>query len=196
MNKNEIVDALEPLIKAFDDLGILYYIGGSVASSAYGISRTTLDVDMVLSLLPDHIPLLVRKLKSSYYIDPDMITDAIQKHSSFNLLHLATMLKIDVFILQDKPYPQKAFERKIQDKLDDSPEALSIYLCTPEDVILNKLEWYKAGGEVSERQWSDIIGVIKVQGDSLDKEYLKFWSKELEVFYLLEEAFIETGIKL
>ena len=196
MNKNEIVDALEPLIKAFDDLGILYYIGGSVASSAYGISRTTLDVDMVLSLLPDHIPLLVRKLKSSYYIDPDMITDAIQKHSSFNLLHLATMLKIDVFILQDKPYPKKAFERKIQDKLDDSPEALSIYLCTPEDVILNKLEWYKAGGEVSERQWSDIIGVIKVQGDSLDKEYLKFWSKELEVFYLLEEAFIETGIKL
>lgn len=126
----------------------------------------------------------------------EMINDAIRKESSFNLIHLETMLKIDVFISKNQPYSQKALERKIQDKLEDDPNTIDIYLCSPEDIILSKLEGYKSGGEKSERQWLDVLGVIKVQGDILDKSYLKMWAKELSVFNLLEKSFKECGVVL
>ncbi|OGU33429.1 MAG: hypothetical protein A2057_16740 [Ignavibacteria bacterium GWA2_35_9] len=196
MERDEILGALEPVIKTFDELGILYYIGGSIASSAYGMPRTTLDVDLVTALTPLNITPLVDKLKEEYFIDAEMINDALITKTSFNILHLKTMLKIDVFILKDKPYQQKAFERKIKDRLEEKPDALSVYLCSPEDVIINKLEWYKSGGEISERQWLDILGVIKVQGNSLDKEYLTKWSKELGVEDLLKKSFNESNLNI
>lgn len=196
MKRNEIVAALEPVIKALNELGLLYYIGGSVASSAFGIARATLDVDLILQMGSYHITQLINKLKNEYYIDEAMINDAIRTESSFNLIHLETMLKIDVFISKNQPYPQKALERKIQDKLEDDPNTINVYFCSPEDIILSKLEWYKSGGEISERQWFDVLGVIKVQGDNLDKSYLKMWAKELGVFNLLETSFEECGFNL
>jgi hypothetical protein len=196
MNKNEIISAIEPIINAFDELRIPYYIGGSIASSAYGTARSTLDVDLVINLLPAHIKPLTEKLKNEYYVDVEMIEDAIKTKSSFNLLHLQTMLKIDVFILKDHAYSYKEFERKVKDKLEDDEKAINIYLCSAEDIILNKLEWYKLGGEISERQWSDILGVIKVQSENLDKEYLINWAKQLEVFDLLVKSFDKCNIKL
>ncbi|OGU36805.1 MAG: hypothetical protein A2068_08150 [Ignavibacteria bacterium GWB2_35_6b] len=196
MKKNEIIVALEPVIKAFDELGILYYVSGSIASSAYGNARATLDVDLVLNLMPQHIQPFIDRLQDKYYIDKEMIVDALRTQSSFNIFHLDTMLKIDIFILKDKPYSRKAFERKIKDKLEDDQDTIGIYLCSPEDIILNKLEWYKLGGEVSERQWLDILGVIKVQSDNLDKEYLKNWAAQLSVYNLLEEVFTECNLLL
>jgi hypothetical protein len=193
---NEIISALEPIIKVFDELKILYYIGGSIASSAYGTARSTLDVDLITNLLPLHVKPLTKKLKDEYYIDSQMITNAIETKSSFNLLHLKSMLKIDVFILKDRTYSYKEFERKIKDKLEEDEKTISIYLCSPEDIILNKLEWYKLGGEMSERQWSDILGVIKVQNEKLDIEYLKRWSKQLQIFDLLLKSFSECNLQL
>jgi len=128
MKKNEIISALEPVVNAFNEFGILYYVSGSVASSAYGIARSTLDVDLVSNLSPFHIQPLVKKLEDEYFIDGGMIADAIKTKSSFNLIHLKTMLKIDVFILKDQPYPQKAFERKVKDKLDDDPNSINIFI--------------------------------------------------------------------
>lgn len=191
MNKSDIATILEPVVKTFEELGVLYYVGGSVASSAYGIARATLDVDLVSNLQSYQVNLLVEKLKPAYFIDSEMIYDAIKTRSSFNIIHLDSMMKIDVFILIDKPYPQKAFERKRIDTLDDEADSIKMYLCSPEDIILNKLEWYKAGNQVSERQWLDVLGVIKVQGDSLELEYMKRWAKELDVLDLLEKALIE-----
>ena len=196
MQKNEIAAALEPVISAFDDLGLSYYIGGSLASSAYGVARSTLDVDLVLELETFHIQPLVSKLKGEYYIESEMINDAIKEKTSFNIIHLKSMLKIDVFILKDQLYSKKAFERKIKDKLDEEAGSINIYLCSPEDIILHKLEWFKSGGEVSERQWLDIQGVIKVQFNKLDKDYLKWWAKQLGVFSLLEKSFSECDIDL
>ncbi len=196
MQKNEIATALEPVINAFNELGLSYYIGGSIASSAYGIARSTLDVDLVLELNTFHIQPLVNKLKGEYYIETEMIKDAIKKKTSFNIIHLKSMLKIDVFILKDQLYSKKAFERKIKDKLDDEVESINIYLCSPEDIILHKLEWFKSGGEVSERQWLDILGVIKIQFENLDKNYLKMWAKQLGVLSLLEKSFSECNINL
>jgi len=195
MQKNEITIALEPVINAFNDLGLSYYIGGSIASSAYGIARSTLDVDLILELDTSLIQPLVNKLKGEYYIDPEMINDAIKKKTSFNIIHLKSMLKIDVFILKDELYSKKAFDRKVKDKLDDDAESIYIYLCSPEDIILHKLEWFKSGGEVSERQWLD-LGVIKIQFEKLDKDYLKMWAKQIGVFSLLEKSFSECNIDL
>jgi hypothetical protein len=196
MKQNEIVAALAPVIKAFDEAGIQYYIGGSIASSAFGIARATLDVDIVSKLGYEHIKPLINILKNEYYIDEEMIKDAIKKEFSFNLVHLGTMLKIDVFILKKRNYEQKAFERKILEKFSDDPEALEVYLCSPEDIILTKLDWYKSSGEVIEQQWRDILGVIKIQTYKLDKSYLKTWAKELDVYDLLKRGFEECNIDL
>ena len=194
MKKSEIQEALKPIVKIFEELGISYYIGGSVASSVYGIARATMDIDLVSNLNQTHINLLVQKLKHLYFIDENMILDAIKTNSSFNIIYLETMMKIDIFILRGKKYYKKAFERRRKDFISDEPDSIQVYLCSAEDTILNKLEWYKSGGCISERQWKDILGVIKVQGDLLDKEYLTNWSKELGVSELLEKAMLEGKV--
>jgi hypothetical protein len=195
MKKGEIQEALKPIVRTFDELGISYYIGGSVASSVYGIARTTMDIDLVSNLNKNHITLLSQELKHSYFIDENMILDALKTSSSFNLIHLETMLKIDVFILKEKEYYQRAFERRRKDFISDEPDSIQVYLCSAEDTILSKLEWYKSGGCISERQWKDILGVIKVQNDLLDKEYLTSWAKQLGVSDLLEKAMLEGKVE-
>jgi len=194
MKKPDILVALDPIRKAFKKLGISYYIGGSVASSAFGIARATLDVDLVSDLKSHHADSLVEMLESDYYIERDMILDAIKRRSSFNLVHLGTMLKVDIFIIGDRPYDQSAFQRKRKDALDEEHEADEFYLASPEDVILNKLEWYRMGGESSERQWHDVVGIMQVQGDLIDRNYLHHWALELNISDLLEKAFRDAGI--
>ena len=194
MKKPDILTALEPVIKAFKKLSIPYYIGGSVASSAYGIARATLDVDLASCLKTQHVHSLVETLEPDYYIDKEMILDAIKRHASFNLIHLGTMLKLDIFITKDRPYDRSAFQRKRKDTLEETKGATEFYLASPEDVILNKLEWFRMGREVSERQWHDVLGIMKVQGDLIDKEYLRNWAAELKILDLLEKAFDDAGI--
>lgn len=194
MKKPDILTALEPVIKAFEKLSIPYYIGGSVASSAYGIARATLDVDLASCLKTQHVHSLLEMLEPDYYIDKEMIVDAIKRRSSFNLIHLETMLKLDIFITQDRPYDRSAFQRKRKDTLEEAKGAAEFYLASPEDVILNKLEWFRMGREVSERQWHDVLGIMKVQGDLIDKEYLRNWASELKILDLLEKAFEDAGI--
>jgi len=196
MKTLEILSALVPVINAFEKFSIPYYISGSIASSIHGMARATLDIDIVADIKLHHISLLKQELEKSYYIDEDMIKEAIQNSSSFNLIHLETVIKIDVFIFKDVPYHQNAFERKIKDTLPDSAENTEFYFSSPEDIIISKLQWYELGGKVSERQWLDVIGVIKVQGDSLDKNYLRVWAKKLGIFKLLKNAFHDAEIQL
>lgn len=195
MREPDLLAAIGPVAEAFEKLGVLYYIGGSVASSAYGVARATLDVDMVSDLKPQHVGFLARMLESSYYIDEDAILEAIRRHSSFNLIHLETMIKVDVFIVGDQPYPQHALRRRRKDTLAEDQQAVEFYLASSEDIVLIKLDWYRMGGEVSERQWSDVVGVLKVQEKSLDREYLRHWASELKLTGLLEQAFRDAGIQ-
>ena len=195
MKNPDILAATEPVAEAFEKLGILYFIGGSVASSAYGIARSTMDVDMVSDLKPKHVGSLVRMLEPSYYIDENMILDAIRKCSSFNIIHLETMLKIDVFISKNAPYDIETFKRRRKDTLDEEQRTSEFYIVSPEDIVLNKLAWFRLGGDVSDRQWNDVLGVLKVQKDSLDKKYLQHWASELKVQDLLEKAFQDAGIE-
>ena len=117
-----------------------------------------------------------------------MIKDAIQRVSSFNLIHLQKMIKIDVFIHQNQPYQKEAFQRKRKDTLEDSKDAQEFYFSSAEDIILNKLQWYEMGDKVSERQWLDVTGVIKVQGKNLDLEYLRKWAEKFDLLNLLKKS--------
>jgi hypothetical protein len=193
VKKNDILSAIDMVIECFGRLGIDYCIGGSVASSAYGIARATMDVDLIAKIETKHVNNLVKALEKNYYIDAGMITNAIQEKSSFNLIHLETMIKIDVFILRDQPYDLKAFDRRQTDTLDEE-SARRFYLSSPEDVILSKLQWYHLGGRLSQQQWKDVLGVLKVQGDRLDLKYLKYWASELKLSDLLNGSFNDAGI--
>lgn len=196
MTNPDILLAIKPVIKAFDRLSIPYYIGGSVASSVYGMARATMDVDIIADMALAQVPSLVGLLRDEYYIDEQTINRAVSDTSSFNLIHLETMLKIDVFILKRDSYHKSAIARRLKDRLVEDDQNSAFFLCSPEDVILSKLRWYEAGGRPSERQWLDVLGVIKVQGDSLNREYLVKWSNTLGVFDLLGQAFCESGVKL
>jgi hypothetical protein len=191
MNDSDIVQTVKPIIAVFDRLGISYYIGGSVASSAFGMARSTLDVDVVAQMGDAEVRPLVEGLKDVFYVSETAVFQAVRNRTSFNVVHLETMLKVDVFVLKQREYDQQAFERRRKEYLDTESQDATVFFSSPEDIILNKLEWFKTGGEVSERQWGDILGVIKVQSEELNKEYLRTWATKLGVSRLLEKAFAE-----
>jgi hypothetical protein len=181
----DIIVALSAVVDALEEIGVRYHVGGSVASSAQGIARSTLDVDIVADLRESHASRLARLLEGEFYVDVDMIRDAVRRESSFNVIHLATMMKVDVFAIKTRPYSRQAFERMQTATLEDRRGAREFYLCSPEDTILAKLEWFEMGGEVARRQWDDALGVIRVQGESLDRGYLERWAAELGLAELL-----------
>lgn len=193
LSTEEIEQALIPLVEACEQLGITYYVGGSVASSAHGILRQTEDVDVVVDLQFQHVRPLVRLLEAVYYIDADTIREAIHHRSSFNVIYQETVVKIDVFIPKQRQF-------SLQERLRARVGVLAkgtrpFYVSSPEDIILNKLEWYKMGNEISIRQWKDILGTLNTKAAELDLDYLEQWAANLKVSDLLQRALGEAGLK-
>ncbi len=188
MQFSDAVAAVTPVVAELERLGVKYYIGGSVASSAYGFSRATVDVDIIADLGLKHIDPLVDALQSAYYIDAHMIADAILRKSCFNVIHLPTSFKVDVFAVKNRPYDRMALQCGHKDLLDENDPSSEFFLASPENVVLSKLEWFRLGEEVSEQQWRDVIGVLKVQENLLDRKYLEKWATELGIADLLEKA--------
>ncbi len=181
------------VVEVLESLGIPYWIGGSLASALHGVARSTLDTDLVADLKPEQVEKFVSKLEPAFFIDIEMILDAILHQGSFNIIHRDSMFKVDVFILKARLFEQAQLQRRTVQTVSMDPERV-VYVCTPEDIILAKLEWYQLGGEVSERQWRDIIGVLKVQSGRLEIEYLRQWAVFLGVSQLLERAFAESNV--
>jgi len=190
----DVFDALKPVVRAFQRLGVTYFIGGSIASTSYGIARATIDIDLVADLKAEHIEPLVEELQAAYYIDAAAVEDAVSRRSSFNLIHLETIIKIDVFIPKSDPFDLMTFGRARERLLASDRGGDLFTVASPEDVVLRKLDWYRTGGEVSERQWGDVIGVLKVQAEALDRAYLAEWAVRLGVSDLLERALADAGL--
>jgi hypothetical protein len=190
----EAITAMIAVVDALINLGIPYYIGGSVASSAHGVIRSTLDADIVVDMHLINVAPLADLLRGQYYLNINTMREAVHRQSCFNMIYLPTMFKVDIFVTKDRPYSREAFQ-KIQSKVFDEGTGRQFYVASPDDTILAKLEWYRLGDEISDRQWSDIIGVMKVQGDALDRAYLEKWAAELGVDDLLTRAWQESSDK-
>jgi hypothetical protein len=183
-----IVAALGPVLDLLRKLGIRHFVGGSVASSAHGVARASLDGDIVAEFGPTDVSAFVAALRDTYYVPEERIRDAVGRRGSFNLIHLATMLKVDVFVSRGRPFDHRALERCETALLEGTPLPIS----SAEDTVLAKLEWYRKGGEVSERQWEDVLGVLRATADTLDVSYLRQGAVELGVSDLLSRALQES----
>lgn len=174
---------------AFDALGIEWLIGGSVASSLHGVPRATQDLDLVADLSFAHAEPLVERLTDDFYIDLDMVIEAIRRRSSFNVIHFATASKVDVFALKRDPISRNEMRRRVVHEVDFG-EIVRLPVASPEDTILHKLNWYRQTGESSDRQWRDILGVIETVDEDLDRDYLRRQAAAWDLTALLEEAFL------
>jgi len=177
---------------ALEALSVQYAIGGSFASALHGVMRATMDVDLVANLQQEDVAPFVQALGDAFYADAEMMRGAIAQHRSFNIIHLDTMFKVDVFVARPRDFDRAQLTRRQLHLLGEEPERWA-YVASAEDTILAKLEWYRLGGETSERQWRDALGVIRVQGERLDRTYMRQMAIELGVADLLARALDESG---
>jgi hypothetical protein len=191
--ETELLAAVAGVVRAFEKLGVDYLIGGSVASSVFGEPRQTVDADLLARLSIRHAEALVRELSGAYYTDLPAISAAIHNQGSFNLIHLETMSKVDVFVSWRSPFGRSQLSRR-EKKSVGQVNPLELYFASAEDTVLAKLDWYRKGGGVSDRQWRDLLGVLKVQAGALDRAYLEHWAGELRVADLLRRALDEADL--
>jgi hypothetical protein len=175
--------ALAELTAALDRLGIRYAVGGSLASSAHGAFRATLDGDLIALITPRQARSLTDALGQSWYADQDTIERALGAGRAFNLIHMGSALKFDIFPATSDFHLTQLERAGVTQVL----ERINCVVTTAEDILLAKLRWYADGGEVSDRQWNDIVGLLATN-ESLDNEYVESWAARLGVRALLERA--------
>jgi hypothetical protein len=166
-----------------DALGVAWVIGGSIASSVHGEPRSTQDVDMVVALRVGDVTPFAKAMSRDYYVDADAMRFAVTAGESFNAVHFTSAIKVDFFVAGDDPFEAERLRRRQRIEM---PNGGVLYVDTAEHTLLRKLEWYRRGGEVSERQWRDVQAIARIQGDRLDLEHLRLWASRLGVTDLLE----------
>ncbi len=189
MEHTEIVQQMIGILVRLD---IPYALGGSWASSLLGKMRFTTDADFTVEPFLGKEAAFCAAFSDDYYISLPMIQDAIRRRSSFNVIHWSSGFKIDLFVRKDRPFEKAVMMRRHPHIVAEGQEVM---LVSAEDIILLKLEWYRLGGGASERQWSDVLGVIQMQADRLDADYLDRWAADLGVSDLLQRARQESGVR-
>ena len=190
---DDLVAALAPVSAALNKLGVRHYVGGSVASSFHGVSRSTMDVDLVADMTDSHVSEFLQCFGADFYVSPVAVRDAIRRKSCFNLIHLPTSFKVDVFVSCLRPFDISAMNRAKIENLGEN-QALQIRIATPEDAIISKLEWYRKTNETSERQWDDVSRLLKLLGDAADLVYLRASAESVGVQDLLEKLFLTLSV--
>ena len=189
---DDLVTALTPFIDLLDRLGVVWYVGGSVASTVHGHFRATNDIDVIADLREEYAAAIREALEADHYVDEESIRTAVRRRSSFNLVHFGTGLKIDVFVAPDSGYEASVRARRVSEPFGDGRGARRLWIASAEDTILSKLVWYRRGGGVSDSQWRDVQGVIELRDRELDLDYLHRWAPALGVVDLLEQALAEA----
>lgn len=180
------LDLVRQLATILDDLAIPYALGGSMASSLIGEPRSTVDVDIAIKLRSDSEHALLERVTSEFYVPVDAAQIAIQSNSSFNLIDTAHGLKVDLFVLGDSLLDRMQIERRVKIAVPHTPNG--IWVTAPEDQILRKLDWYRKADGASDRQWSDVVGILRMNVASLDQDYLKHTATAVDLADLLTAA--------
>ncbi len=177
--------------RILEERAIPYVLVGSLASSMHGMYRSTADIDILADVRPEQVRPLLEALQESFYVDEHAMREALTQRSSFNVIHLDSVFKVDIFLPKTDEFAWAQLERRQLRRI--SPDAKdAVYVATAEDTVLAKLRWYRLGNEVSDTQWNDVVGIIGASGESLDRDYMRVWAVKLEVADLFEKAFAEA----
>jgi len=187
---NDDISVALKVVRVLELLEVPYLIGGSLASSTHGLTRATANADILADLKGNHIDDFVEALETDFYVSKDSVVEAISRCSSFNLIDYATGFKVDIFTPKNRNFDRMQLSNRVQLAVSTDETA---FFASPEDTVIAKLEWYRAGAEVSDRQWNDISGVIKMQGANLNLEYMQERAKELGVSDLLDRVLEQAG---
>lgn len=189
-------DVLDPrevalrVARAFEALGIEYALGGSVASSMQGEPRATNDIDSAVRLREDQVAPLIASLGPDFAVDDVALRDAVRAGGSDNIFFLPDAMKVDLYVRGGTPFDDSELARRqrLAIRLGDE-----LFVATPEDNVLRKLLWFRKGGETSDRQWRDILGIMRVSSGELDWGYLQTWAPRLGVADLLDRIRRQAG---
>lgn len=171
-------------------LAVPFVVGGSLASSVHGEPRSTLDVDLVVGLRPQDVEPLLASVRPTYYLDADVLADAVRTAGTVNAVHLTAGIKVDLFVAGADPFEAERLRQRVAVPVGPGAADL-LWVDTPEHTILRKLEWYRRGGEQSDRQWRDVRAIAAVQGEALDWGLLSLWSGHLGVVDLVQRLWLE-----
>lgn len=184
------LSVLSQVSVVLEELGIRYVLVGSLASSLHGMYRSTNDIDILADVQAEQVLPLLEVLQKNFYVDESAMREAIKLRGSFNAIHFDSVFKVDIFIPKYDEFAQSQLQRR-QKRTIPNTEA-EVYVATAEDTILAKLRWYRAGEEVSNSQWTDVVGVLGTNEGALDIDYLKMWAEKLGLSDLLNKAINES----
>ena len=179
-------DLVCQMAEILDDLGVPYALGGSMASSLLGEPRSTVDVDMAVRLDGTAGEALLERVGALFYVPVDAAREAIRDRSSFNLVDTASALKVDLFVVGDGLLDRMQIERRVL--VPVSGAANGIWVTAAEDQVLRKLDWFRQGGAMSDRQWRDVVGILRIHLESMDLVYLQASAHEVGLTDDLGEA--------
>jgi len=195
MGPVELPDPLEvaaSITSVLEGLGVRYLIGGSLASSVHGEPRSTNDVDILVDFHAEHVEPFVEAIRGDYYVSEPAVREAVRSGYHFNVIHMNAAVKVDLFLAGDDAFNLERLDARQPLQLPTEPET-RVYVDTAEHSVLRKLEWFRRGEEVSERQWRDVVAILRIQGSRLDQSRLSTWALRLGVADLLERAFQEAA---
>jgi hypothetical protein len=167
----DLLDVTWIVAQALEGAGVLYTVGGSLASSFSGEPRASIDADILIRMTDAQVTPFVTALGEAFYAPDDALRRAVAERSSANIIHRPTGIKVDLFVPASL-LDMHQLERRRPVRISDTPER-HVYMHSPEDILLQKMHWYRLGGEVSERQWRDVLSILAVQGPRLDLAYVR-----------------------
>ena len=174
------------MVAIFDDVGLRYVVGGSIASSLMGEPRSTVDIDIAVSIDGPRVEPLLDACAADFFVPVEFAREAIATRSSFNLIERSGALKVDVFVLGDDLLDRNQMARRVQ--VTPSDLVAPIWVTSAEDQVLRKLDWFVRGGSTSDRQWRDIVGLLRIQAGHLDLDYLRMTANAIDLASDLERA--------